>query len=276
MIFSLPILLSLITFIATPHERVPEYIKKAESTSVIVRAYVQTAPLFDKVTVSRRGFFRMFKKVSITELPIEVENDRYICSGSVIDNDGRNNEVILTARHCFDSNYVRDIRHDSLDEVTTVPTSVKFMDGDIGEVKDVVNDIISDDSDDLMLMHVHSSHNHHAVSLNIGKLVRHQELIGMGAPNGYFWSAITLHAIQGSMLVKEYAPGWDYTISLEGPAIDHGISGGGVYDLNGNIVGVIVGIVGDKSIGVMIPSIRVKTWLDRVSGDSSEKVRIGK
>ena len=227
---------------------------------------MQVTELDDRERVISHGPFRLLRRRVVIPGKIITKKDKFICSGTVIDNYVKskddNVEVILTANHC-DNVVIRDGL-----SVTTIPSSVLFKDGDIGIVRDEVNDIISDDNDDLLIMKVHSKRLHNYVNLNVSRLGIMEDLFGIGGPNGHLWSVIRVSAISGSSVYSygiDY-PGWGHVNLIEAPAMDHGISGGGVFDSDGNLVGVMVGETGSKDINIMIPSSRVREWMRFIFG----------
>ena len=251
-------LLFLITFVSPSVSKVPLVLMKAEQSTVVVRGWVQATPLDEKSKIVRHGPFHLLRKRVVVDSPIEVFRNKAFCSGVVIDSDG-NNELILTARHC-DNSELYDTKNGHID-VTTVPTSVVFSDGDIGVVKDWVNDEVPDENDDLFLMRVVSKHSHKFIKINDGRLYPLQSLFGIGMPRGNPWSFIRLSVSQDNKVIDHQVLGWKYTYNVESPAMDHGMSGGGVFNYRGELVGIMVGFSGINGTNVMIPSFRVHAWL---------------
>jgi S1-C subfamily serine protease len=250
LITPISIFLSLITFVS--HDAVPQNVMITNNlnSSVIIRADIELA--------------KIDKNITNIHYKHKTLRNRFICSGVVIDNNNSNELLILTAGHCGGNDNV-EISEDNLTGepiiVTTTPVSVKFKNGDVGKVESLYND----KDDDLMVLKVKMDVNssvHGSVVINTGSLVPLQSLYGIGAPQENYWSVIDIHSVQGSTVVNQNANNWNYTYQIESPAMDKGISGGGVFDLSdGELVGIMVGSNGSNGMGVMIPAIRIKKWL---------------
>jgi len=155
------------------------------------------------------------------------ELDRPICSGSILASDGTD-EVILTAKHCTESTV------ESFSSKMLMLRDVHFFDGDVGHVKAIYKDQELDVA--LLLVHSMRKHKDHiqlANHLGIG-----EPLFVYGMPHGFFWSLSTATAMNGNVEFSPDPPVFKNFLQIECMSCYGGNSGGAVFNMKGQVVGV--------------------------------------
>lgn len=234
-------------------------LSKAEASSVAI--YGQETIIVSPYIEEFVGFY--WKRVY----------NRPFCSGVVLWSRGTH-EVIATARHCTMRDYIVDPRIDdpskSVDPniavVVLSPQYIHFADGDIGHV----HSYYESTNADVSVLDVTSTRVHPAQQLSARPLYRGQELLDFGMPGIFQFAALRATATQGTYALGSEASSqedkafvsqyhWQDAQTVDCPGCAPGVSGSGVSDQQGRVVGLLVGIVG--SLEVLIPSPGVESAL---------------
>jgi hypothetical protein len=158
-----------------------------------------------------------------------------LCTGTEIMHK-KTTEVILTAGHCLEDL----IENGEL--IEHIPTSVQYFDGDVGKIITYK----ASENDDMGIIIVHTMRIHPSVNVNFNHVLHRQEQVFVfGHTEGLFWSYSRGFSTQGNTLNSTNDEPNVYFIDCSscGP----GDSGGGVYDKNGNYIGMLVSSMGESN-----------------------------
>jgi hypothetical protein len=190
----------------------------------------------------------------------------HFCSGVVLWSKGRD-AIVATARHCTMPEYVPDMAvdkpdpHDNWAVVLLSPKQIKFQDGNYGNVTSYLESTNSD----VTILQVKLLRPAPAAYISKQPLYRGQPLLAYSMPAGFHFSALQAIATQGTdPLVEQIDPEdhdtfdfihryhWEKGETYVCPGCAPGVSGGPMYNVNGHVVGLTVGITG--SLGVLMPA----------------------
>ncbi len=171
----------------------------------------------------------IYKKIQKSSVKIYTVNPDFgFCTGTIIKDDG-NEAQTLTCKHCV-----------SLNEETYVENNR-------------VIDIRVSASDDLAIMTTASIPNKEPMVLAKYKALQGYKVYVFGQP-GF----TKIHSVEGTIL--RYSEDWGYMNIKVIP----GCSGGGVFDEEGKLVGVVWGGLLGDSIGIFEPLDDVKSFINRI------------
>lgn len=213
----------------------PMWANAATPASSIATAEASTVIVFGDLFVHSEGSFM--------EPPSDTtEKDVPYCSG-VLFSTGSDFDIVVTARHCVKKTTGAD------GAVNPTPLSVKFNDGAHYQV--VGTD--SAPNDDIGLLIVQKT-SREAISINTNGVERGADYFAFSMPNGYAWSYTPASSMQGDKFSNSINP-WKFTDLFTCPGCGPGDSGGGMFDDNGDLVGITV--AGDGTYTLVVPSSRV-------------------
>ena len=158
------------------------------------------------------------------------------CSGWVVGNNFTNKNIsyIITAGHCL--RHMVEIDNDTTNDSYTLYQhkweNIEFADGDIGTVTDQTLSKIYD----IGMLTVQSSHPHQFALLD-SHMVVSEPFIAVGFPNYNPWTFMP--GITSSATVQPDSD-YDNTVPVHCLTCEHGASGSGVMNYQGQIIGMTV------------------------------------
>lgn len=229
---------------------------KALASLLLAVALIGTVP-HSSLTIAENSTVVVTGNLQIVSHPAMLYPERSLngfsyCSGVNIGRDVSNgDQIILTARHCVAETV--EYYDDEARVVTPTPTRVHYFNGTYGVVKSVAFSA----TDDIGLIRVHTPRE--VTSVVFGPEVqRGDSYFAFGMPDGYQWSYADMVDMQGAMY--SHAPKlWNETYAFACAACAPGLSGGGVFDNQGRLIGIVV--AGDSSSTFVVPSVRIKQLL---------------
>lgn len=174
-----------------------------------------------------------------------LENVPY-CSGVLVARDD-NYDAIATAGHCD-----HKITEQG-DEIFPTPLSVKYNDGTHYPVLGYGHAA----NDDIGILIVAKTHRQ-VTKISASGVKRGADYFAFSMPNGYAWSFVPATSMQGDKYSNAMDP-WKFTNLMTCPGCGPGDSGGGMFDADGNLVGITV--AGDGNYALIVPAKRILTIL---------------
>ena len=183
------------------------------------------------------------------------------CSGFVVYSKGTD-AYVVTARHCTIPEDIVNPFNGNVDGTDNpMPFRVRFRDGDVGVVKSIYRSPAYDDA----ILHVTTLRKHPYARLT-DDFRQNEDLVVFGMPLGFEFAVARAYAMQGTVAAGLYFTGedlktpWQNTYEVSCPSCGPGISGGGVFDPAGRVVGILV--AGSDAASFIVPASAIRRDLN--------------
>lgn len=243
--------------LAQPNVFTPVQLKTAEATSVEIVGQETIIVSPDIVWLSNFYWKRVY--------------NAHFCSGVVLWSQGHH-ALVATARHCTLKEFIPDLSvdkpdpHDNWAVIFLSPQKVYFQNGNQG----TVNSFMESTNSDVTILDVTTVQAVAAAKLSPTPVYRGEPLLAYSMPQGFHYTALQAISAQGTepllkQLEKDDKDAWDFVNHYHWEGAETyvcagcagGVSGGPMYDENGYVVGLSVGVVG--TLGTLMPAPYVST-----------------
>lgn len=219
--------------------------------AMVLAAIVNLSPLnnptAEKAKASTVELVGTYQNYIPEKKEVHVERNSKICSGFLVASD-----LIATARHCVTKNVDGPTFMFPYHIITkTYPRKVQFSDGSTAKVLHITNDKYAD------LSYLQIEENSHSPVVLNSDVYLGEQVFVLGMPAGSEWAYSNAYVMQGKVPTKDFGDpeyNWDGTYLLDCPSCYGGDSGAAVFNLNGEVVGLLVAKDSDPEAALMEPA----------------------